>query len=99
MDNRKFLDKIRKMKESGKSISLTEMQDIDPTDTKQKLVESYLKPSLMIEHEAEIPLTDEDEEEGQDISPDEQREEENAFKDKVSQLVEFENLDSSLSYE
>ena len=92
MDNRKFLDKIRKMQESGKSISLTEMQNIDPTNTKQKLVESYLKPSLMIEHEAEIPLTDEQQEEGQDIAPDEQREEENAFKGKVSQLVEFEKI-------
>jgi hypothetical protein len=92
MDNRKFLDKIRKMQESGKSISLTEMQDIDPTNTKQKLVESYLKPSLMVEHETEIPLTDEQEEDGQDISSDEQREEENAFKDKVSQLVEFEKI-------
>lgn len=92
MNDRKFLDKIRAMKEAGKSISLTEMQDISPTNTKQKLVESYLKPSLMIEHESEIPLTDVEEEEGQDISPDEQREEENAFKDRVSQLVEFETI-------
>ncbi len=68
MDSRKFLDKIRKMQETGKSISLTEMQDIETTDTKQKLVESYLKPSLMIEHE-EFNI-DEEEEEGQDISPD-----------------------------
>lgn len=92
MNDRKFLDKIRAMKEAGKSISLTEMQDISPTNTKQKLVESYLKPSLMIEHESEIPLTDTEEEEGQDISPDEQREEENAFKDRVTQLVEFETI-------
>lgn len=92
MDERKFLDKIREMKKHGKSISLTEMQNINPTNTKQKLVESYLKPSLMIEHEAEIPLTDKEEEEGQHISSDEQREEENAFKDRVSQLVEFETI-------
>ena len=89
MDERKFLDKIRKMKDSGKSIKLTEMQDINPTNGKQKLVESYLKPSLLVE---EGKFTEEEAEEGQDISSDEQREEENAFKGKVSQLVEFEKI-------
>ena len=50
MDSRKFLDKIRKMQESGKSISLTEMKDITPKgDNKQKLMESYLKPGYIIE--------------------------------------------------
>ena len=88
MDNRKFLDKIRKMQESGKSISLTEMKDITPKDNnKQSLMESYLKPGYIIED-----YMSDDEEEGQDISPDEQREEENAFKDKVTQLVEFDKI-------
>ena len=104
MDNRKFLDKIRKMRESGQSIKLTEMEDINPKeDDRQKLMESYLKPGFIIEttttYGIDQPLTDvvdmndeEDGEEGQDISPDEQREEENAFKDKVTQLVEFERI-------
>jgi hypothetical protein len=87
MNDRNFLDKIRKMKESGKSIGLTEMQSIKPTSTKQKLVESYMKPSLMIED-----FNTDEGEEGQDISPDEQRDEENAFKDRVTQLVDFEKI-------
>lgn len=95
MDNREFLNKIRKMQETGKSISLTEMKDIEPKDdNKQALMESYLKPGYIIENDVpNQPLfKDEEEEEGQDISADEQREEENAFKDKVSQLVEFEKI-------
>ncbi len=94
MDSRKFLDKIRKMQESGKSISLTEMKDVEPkNDDKQRLMERYLKPGYIIENETtDQTFFKEDEEEGQDISPDEQREEENAFKDKVSQLVEFEKI-------
>ena len=81
------------MQDSGKSITLTEMQNIDPTNTKQQLVESYLKPSLMVEQDEYAPELDVvEEEEGQDISSDEQREEENAFKDRVSQLVEFDKI-------
>jgi hypothetical protein len=94
MDSRKFLDKIRKMQESGKSISLTEMKDIEPKDdNKQELMESYLKPGYIIEdYNQPLTMDTEEEEEGQDISPDEQREEENAFKDKVTQLVEFDKI-------
>jgi hypothetical protein len=93
MDSRKFLDKIRKMQESGQSIKLTEVEDITPKDDgRQALVESYLKPGFIIEDYNQPLEMQDEEEEGQDISPDEQREEENAFKDKVSQLVEFEKI-------
>lgn len=145
MDSRKFLDKIRKMKDSGKTISLTEMSDID-RNNKETLMESIYKFPILTEEtnikeveqtkvmqfdlkssgdikalqqmfdkgvdtkkitvgtdgtiqisenivrenfETELEVG---EEEGQDISSDEQREEENAFKDKVSQLVEFEKI-------
>jgi len=92
MDNREFLNKIRKMRESGKSISLTEMKDIDTSgDDKQVLMEKYLRPGYIIENDEPQTFFNE-EEEGQDISADEQREEENAFKGKVSQLVEFEKI-------
>jgi len=90
MDSRKFLNKIRKMKETGKSISLTEMKDIElKEDNKQALTKSNIKSSLMVEHEE---FVEDAEDEGQDISPDEQRDEENAFKDKVTQLVQFEKI-------
>lgn len=97
MDERKFLDKIRKMKESGQSIRLTEMSDIElKKDDKKKLLESYLKPGLIIEDFNQDfnqeKYEREEDESGQNISPDEQREEENAFKDKVSQLVEFKKI-------
>lgn len=96
MDSREFLNKIRKMQESGQSIKLTEMTDIElKGDNKKKLMESYLKPGYIIENHPLEGIGDssvEEEEEGQDISPDEQREEENGFKDKVSQLVEFEKI-------
>lgn len=150
MDSREFLNKIRKMQESGQSIKLTEMRDIDTNDNKKaKLMENIYKFPVITEddirevektqvmqfdlknsgdikalqqmldkgvdskkitvgtdgtvqisesrrrlseNEELSSLIDTEEEEGQDISPDEQREEENAFKDKVSQLVEFEKI-------
>lgn len=150
MDSREFLNKIRKMQESGQSIKLTEMKDIDTNsdDKRTKLMENIYKFPIitednikeveqtrvmkfdlknsgdikslqqmfdkgvdskkitvgtdgtiqiseskrLFENEELTGLTDTEEEEGQDISPDEQREEENAFKGKVSQLVEFQKI-------
>lgn len=85
MDNRKFLDKIRKLQESGSKIGLTEIKDTNIQDTTKKtLMENIYKFPVMTE--------DLDDEEGQDITPEEQREEENAFKDTVTQLVEFDKI-------
>ena len=147
MDSREFLNKIRKMQESGQSIKLTEMKDIDANkdNGKAKLMENIYKFPVITENNiSEVEQTrvmkfdlknsgdikslqqmldkgvdskkitvgtdgtiqisesrrlfenemydDDTEEEGQDISPDEQREEENAFKGKVSQLVEFQKI-------
>lgn len=93
MDDRELLNKIRRMKENGQSIKLTEMSDITPKeDNRKQLIESYLKPGFIIEDNYPTESELSDEEQGQDISPDEQRDEENAFKGKVSQLVEFEKI-------
>ena len=88
-DSRDFLNKIRSMKESGKHIGLTESKDIT-FKTGGNLSNEHLKPIRLNENEETI-VSDAGEE-GQDISPDEQREEENAFKGKVSQLVEFNKI-------
>jgi hypothetical protein len=74
MDNRKFLDKIRKLQESGKKIGLTEIK----VNTNNLIKESRNK----------FLLTEEE----QTIQPDEQKEEENKFKDIVSKLVKFEPI-------
>tara|TARA_Y100000389_G_C17466234_1_gene525890 strand:+ start:851 stop:1354 length:504 start_codon:yes stop_codon:yes gene_type:complete len=82
MDSRKFLDKIRKMQEYGEKIGLTE--NIDVKNEKSNLMENVFKFPVITEGI--------DDEEGQDISPDEQRDEENTFKDTVTQLVEFQPI-------
>lgn len=99
MDNREFLKKIRDLQKSGEKIKLTESSDIfDKTlDSKSynRLLESYLKPVISEDFEPSSKSdyeVEEQREEGQDISAEEQREEENAFKDKVSQLSEFEKI-------
>ncbi len=64
MNDRDFLNKIRKLQETGQKVNLTILNEQFKGDA----------------------------EEGQDISPEEQREEENAFKDTVTQLVEFKKI-------
>ena len=75
MDDRKFLDKIRKLQESGQKIGLTE----------SPVGKSTLKASsfrgLLKEYEENSNI--------QTVEPDEQRDEENKFKDTVSKLVKF----------
>ena len=99
MDNREFLKKIRDLQKSGEKIKLTESSDVfDKTlnsKSHNRLVESYLKPVISEDFEPSPKPgfeVEKESEEGQDISSEEQREEENAFKDKVSQLVEFEKI-------
>jgi hypothetical protein len=89
MDERRFLDKIRKMKEEGRQIKLTEASDIKKR-----------KEDLLIEWEdagideinlltEETIVIDKEDSDVQTLEPDEQREEENKFKDIVSKLVKF----------
>jgi hypothetical protein len=74
MDSREFLRKIRQLQESGEKIGLTDM----PVSTKTMITESS-KTKLSLLKEDEI----------QTVEPDEQRDEENKFKDIVSKLVKF----------
>lgn len=79
MKDREFLDKIRRLQESGKKIGLTEMQDIAGTSKKR----------LLFEDDSEVSTVSSD---IQTIEPDEQKEEENKFKDIVSKLVKFDPI-------
>lgn len=76
MDERKFLDKIRNLQKKGEKISLTEFEDLN----KKKDV----GPRLLINEADESDI--------QNLDPDEQREEENKFKDIVSKLVKFNKI-------
>jgi hypothetical protein len=75
MDDRKFLDKIRKLQESGKKIGLTESTVGDKYSEKPSM------KKLLREYEENSDI--------QTVEPDEQRDEENKFKDTVSKLVKF----------
>jgi hypothetical protein len=79
MDERKFLEKIRRLQESGQKISLTDMP-VGKNDLTM-LVEASQKPQYLLK-----------EEDAQTIEPDEQKEEENKFKDIVSKLVKFDPI-------
>ncbi len=81
MDNRKFLEKIRRLQESGQKISVT---DFPVNKTKKNMAQ------LMTEESEPLQLLSE--EEIQTVEPDEQREEESKFKDIVSKLVKFEPI-------
>jgi len=76
MDDREFLKKIRRLQESENKIGLTEFP-VGHSNSTPKLI----KESRILK-----------EEEIQTIEPDEQREEENKFKDIVSKLVKFEPI-------
>lgn len=75
MDDRKFLQKIRQLQESGQKISLTEM----PVGTNDLIVESKKDLITRLIKENNI----------QTLQAEEQRDEENKFKDIVSKLVKF----------
>ena len=78
MDDRKFLDKIRRLQESGKKINVTDFPvNRVEKDTKKLMVEDYEPLQLIMEEDI------------QTLEPEEQREEEKKFKDIVSKLVKF----------
>ena len=88
-DIRTLLSKVRKLQESDQQIGSLDSDDI------KKLLDEQKKPKLTVnqkwrllteEEEVEIKINDE---KPQEVTPDEQREEENKFKDIVSKLVKF----------
>ncbi len=82
MDDRKFLDKIRRLQESNQKINVT---DFPVSKTKKglaQLITEESEPLKLLREEDEI----------QTVDPDEQREEESKFKDIVSKLVKFEPI-------
>jgi hypothetical protein len=83
MDDRKFLDKIRKLQESNQKINVT---DFPVNEPKKNMAQ------LMVEESEPLKLLNEKEEEIQTVDPDEQREEESKFKDIVSKLVKFDPI-------
>jgi len=80
MDNREFLNKIRKLQESGKKITVTDF----PVNKGNNMAQ------LMMEESEPMKLIRE--EEIQTVEPDEQKDEENKFKDIVSKLVKFDPI-------
>ncbi len=78
MDDRKFLDKIRKIQESGEKIDLTNL----PVGKKhiEMLKESTTKNMSLLKEDI------------QTLDAEEQKEEENKFKDIVSKLVKFDPI-------
>lgn len=95
MDERKFLDKIRKMQSEGKQIKLTEMKDINKDEPGisglEILTENGYDPNFGIRRKTikEEEIVIDDNPDVQTIDADEQRDEENKFKDIVSKLVKF----------
>ncbi len=82
MDDRKFLDKIRKLQESNQKINVTDFPVTKPKKSMAQLISEESEPLRLLREEDEI----------QTVEPDEQREEENKFKDIVSKLVKFEPI-------
>ena len=83
MDDREFLNKIRKIQGSDNKISLTEMT-VDsvtpPFENKKKQLNRLLKESNLLNEDI------------QTLDAQEQKEEESKFKDIVSKLVKFEPI-------
>lgn len=84
MNDREFLKKIRRLHESNQKIALTEM----PVGTDKLISESKIEAITKLIKKSNLIK----EEEIQTIEPDEQREEENKFKDIVSKLVKFDPI-------
>lgn len=92
MDERKFLDKIRKMKENGRQIGLTEMKDIEKNKETINEWEETRKNRKPINEVQNIIDLDDSNPDVQNLEPDEQREEENTFKETVTKLVKFNKI-------
>lgn len=86
-DVRDLLGKIRRLQESNHHIGSLQSDDI------KKLLDEQKKPKVnigrLLKEEGETQLSAE---QAQEVTPDEQREEENKFKDTVSKLVKFDKI-------
>ena len=83
-DIRTLLGRIRKLQEENHKIGLTsteEVRNLVEQKQREKLIENTKRNKTLLK-----------EEDFQDITPDEQREEENKFKETVSKLVKFEKM-------
>ena len=81
MDNREFLNKIRRLQESGKKIAMTDFPVNNKSYGNLGIISETLKSKeLLTEYEI------------QTVEPDEQKDEENKFKDIVSKLVKFQPI-------
>jgi len=84
MNEREFLKKIRDMEKQGKTISLTEIKKTN----KGLIIESGFEDTTLDGGK----VYDLDNPDDETIPSDEQREEEQKFKDAVSKLVKFEKI-------
>lgn len=87
-DVRDLLGKIRKLQENNQQIGSLQSDDI------KKLLEEQrnIKVKLNLFEEEEVEMEVEGDQESQEVTSDEQREEENKFKDTVSKLVKFDKI-------
>ena len=93
-DIRDLLGKIRRLQEENTPITSLESADIRKLleeQTKQRPVKisNYRLISEEVEEEIDVEVSSE---EAQEVTPDEQREEENKFKDTVSKLAKFNKI-------
>ena len=82
-DIRTLLGRIRKLQEENHKINLTSTEEV------RNLVEQKQRENLIENIKGKKLLKEED---FQEVTPDEQREEENKFKETVSKLVKFEKM-------
>lgn len=87
MDDRKFLEKIRQLQKNGNQIKLTEIVDTKLFNNKKTLLFEEDSTQGNIE-----TINSQEQTDVQTIEPDEQREEENNFKNTVAKLVKFEPI-------
>lgn len=87
-DVRDLLGKIRKLQESNNPIGSLQSDDI------KKLLDEQKNPRVKVDSKWRL-LNEEEQigdQESQEVTPEEQREEENKFKDTVSKLVKFDKI-------
>lgn len=91
-DVRDLLGKIRKLQENNQQIGSLQSDDIKKLLQEQKNPKVRVDSKWRLTEEEEIEMEVETEQESQEVTPDEQREEENKFKDTVSKLVKFDKI-------
>lgn len=85
-DVRDLLGKIRRLQENNQQIGSLQSDDI------KKLLQEQKNPVVKFDKRFLNEEEETNEQESQNVTPDEQREEENKFKDTVSKLVKFDKI-------